>query len=275
MRKAIHQLRRTVRDLFFAAAFLTALAIVYTLSQIPTQYYYAFAVAAFIGLCLWRLITSKFSNTYIDKDGYVILKKENEREHRYIAKKILGRDLKHNEVVHHINGKRADNKIENLCVMDRQKHEMIHVWLTWKRKKDGKYPHPNYQKKVLVGRSYGGILLENAIQETKPIPQKHQRFIIDTHKKTNAFPEKNNCAVSKKLFDDLRRERRIIAHEKEVALYEVFHNSTLQEMIKHLPETKEAMIKINGVGEKKFHLYGAPFLAVIKSFKNAKSKDSA
>lgn len=274
MRKAISQLRRTLRDITFAAAFLTALAIVYRLSQIPTTYYYAVAATVFVGLVLWRIIKASFSDKYIDKDGYVILKKENEREHRHIAKKILGRELKHNEVVHHINGRRADNKIENLCVMDRHQHELIHTWLTWKRNKDGKYPHPNYQKKVLVG-SYRGILLENAIHEKQPTKPK-PRFVVNNDRKMPTHvPEKSNCVISKKLFDDLRRERRIVASEKQVALYEVFHNSTLQEMIKHLPDTKEAMIKINGVGEKKFQQYGASFLPIIKNFKASNRKDIA
>lgn len=54
-----------------------------------------------------------------NKNGYI-------REHTIVAEKILGRFLENNEVVHHINEIKNDNRPENLKVMDRGVHSIWH-----------------------------------------------------------------------------------------------------------------------------------------------------
>ncbi len=50
-------------------------------------------------------------------------------EHRYLIAKKVGRVLKTNEQVHHINFKRDDNRIENLQLYTASEHQKLHARL--------------------------------------------------------------------------------------------------------------------------------------------------
>ena len=54
-----------------------------------------------------------------NRDGYV-------KEHVLKACNVLGRAMKPNEVVHHINGDKLDNRNENLLICDRKYHTELH-----------------------------------------------------------------------------------------------------------------------------------------------------
>lgn len=58
------------------------------------------------------------------KKGYN--KKGNIKQHRRIMEEYLERKLTADEVVHHINGDKTDNRIENLQVLKRGEHNRLH-----------------------------------------------------------------------------------------------------------------------------------------------------
>lgn len=61
-------------------------------------------------------------------------------------------------------------------------------------------------------------------------------------------------------FEQLRALRLEIAKENGIPPYVVFSDKTLKEMAEKLPQDKEAMLDVSGVGEVKFDRYGKAFL---------------
>lgn len=62
------------------------------------------------------------------KDGYIM-------EHVYVMEQHIGRTLNSDEVVHHKNHIRNDNRIENLQLMTFKEHAALHMRERWAKKK--------------------------------------------------------------------------------------------------------------------------------------------
>jgi hypothetical protein len=64
------------------------------------------------------------------QSGYIVVATDSSdkyvREHRLVVESYLGRKLLPDEIVHHINGDKTDNRIENLEVMSRSEHCVLH-----------------------------------------------------------------------------------------------------------------------------------------------------
>jgi hypothetical protein len=50
-------------------------------------------------------------------------------EHIYVAEKAIGRHLRNNEVVHHLDFDRSNNNTKNLLVLEKGQHAKLHNWL--------------------------------------------------------------------------------------------------------------------------------------------------
>jgi hypothetical protein len=73
----------------------------------------------------------KWVGRYLSR-GYVMVSQPGGRavpEHRVVMEQTLGRPLAPNEVVHHINGVKSDNRPENLEIHGARTHKMEHAEL--------------------------------------------------------------------------------------------------------------------------------------------------
>jgi ATP-dependent DNA helicase RecQ len=75
----------------------------------------------------------------------------------------------------------------------------------------------------------------------------------------------------KGLFEDLRKLRLELARAEGLPAYCIFQDRTLQEMASRLPDSREKMMAIVGVGEITFKKYGAIFLDAISTYRQKHS----
>lgn len=90
------------------------------------------------------------------------------KAHRAIVEACLGRKLRPDEEVHHIDGDRANNNLSNLAVMSKGEHSRLH---RIKEHRSGKQMFGNHNEQVkrrVIGTSeHGEIVLFESLQDAR------------------------------------------------------------------------------------------------------------
>ncbi len=73
------------------------------------------------------------------------------------------------------------------------------------------------------------------------------------------------------LFDALREWRLSIARQEQIAPFIIFHDSTLRAIARTRPQSNEALLGIEGIGERRVSQYGAAVLAICAKHPRANS----
>lgn len=85
--------------------------------------------------------TAPAAGVSVKPNGYIEITRGTNKgrsQHSVVMEAHIGRLLLQNEVVHHVDGDRQNNSIENLQLMTRAEHTRLHRLEQLKRNKDGK-----------------------------------------------------------------------------------------------------------------------------------------
>jgi len=99
------------------------------------------------------------------------------------------------------------------------------------------------------------------IKGAHKIELKKERLTVqkaETKKKVTYFDD-----YDVEVYDKLRDLRTQIASEKGIPPYIVFSDKTLKDLSVKIPQDKEAMLSVHGIGEVKFERYGKEFLTLL------------
>jgi len=156
------------------------------------------------------------------------------------------------------NQKIEQNGHQNLSVYGIGKDKSRKQWLSigdrlleLKAIRQGEY-------RVAMLDEYGMEIIKNKLTVTI-----RKERLEDKKPKPTSRKEIYKPVYDNDIFEKLRALRARLAKDSGVPPYVVFSDKTLKEMADKLPQTKDEMLQVGGVGEVKFERYGREFLEVL------------
>ena len=127
-----------------------------------------------------------------------------------------------------------------------------------------------------------GLLAKNSGDYTTfRLSESGRTFLKNRESLTLAMPKREEEKASsatraaldydQALFDLLRELRRRLASERQVPPYIIFNDVTLQQMAYYLPQTRDSLSQISGVGAKKLEDLGETFLSEIIAYAQSRN----
>jgi ATP-dependent DNA helicase RecQ len=107
------------------------------------------------------------------------------------------------------------------------------------------------------GASCGGCLKRDIIAEARAAAAPAARAGRGTPQPMTA------PAADPELFERLRALRKMLADGRQVPAFVVFSDRSLQDMAARKPRTRDELLEVHGVGQRKLEEYGDAFLAEI------------
>ena len=92
------------------------------------------------------------------------------------------------------------------------------------------------------------------------------RRAVDLVREEAALDARPRVGDDAELFDELRSLRRKLADEHNVPAYIICSDATLRGLCRKRPATREDLLEVTGIGEKKADAYGEAFLAAIAEY---------
>ena len=99
------------------------------------------------------------------------------------------------------------------------------------------------------------------------------RRAVDLLREEAELDQRPRVGDDAELFERLRALRKEISTELEMAPYMVFSDKALRGLCRLRPQTRDELIQVNGIGEKKADAFGEQFMAAIEEFESEHARD--